>query len=145
MDFGWLKRLMPRGLYGRAALILFLPVVVITLVAAAGSFFIPGVLGGPAVTQGTLRGTALVLMVLAVPLLVAAATEVEDHADGGAGAGGLEGGGAGGPDEEEGAVGEREGGQGGEEGAHERGKVVSADGCGKRRRSTKSRKRVWHI
>lgn len=32
MDFGWLKRLMPHGLYGRAALILFLPVVVITLV-----------------------------------------------------------------------------------------------------------------
>ena len=32
MDFSWLKWLMPRGLYGRAALILFLPVVVITLV-----------------------------------------------------------------------------------------------------------------
>ena len=32
MDFGWLKWLMPRGLYGRAALILFLPVVVVTLV-----------------------------------------------------------------------------------------------------------------
>ncbi len=32
MDFGWLKRLMPRGLYGRAALILFLPVFVVTLV-----------------------------------------------------------------------------------------------------------------
>lgn len=32
MDFGWLKRMMPHGLYGRAALILFLPVVVITLV-----------------------------------------------------------------------------------------------------------------
>lgn len=32
MDFGWLKRLMPRGLYGRASLILFLPVVGITLV-----------------------------------------------------------------------------------------------------------------
>ena len=32
MDFSWLKRLMPRGLYGRAALILFLPVVVVTLV-----------------------------------------------------------------------------------------------------------------
>ncbi|WP_394252563.1 hypothetical protein [Arthrobacter pityocampae] len=45
---------------------------VITLVAAAGSFLLPGVLGGPAVTQGTLRGTALVLTVLAVPLLVAA-------------------------------------------------------------------------
>lgn len=32
MDFGWLKRFFPRGLYGRAALILFLPVVVVTLV-----------------------------------------------------------------------------------------------------------------
>lgn len=32
MEWGWLKRLMPRGLYGRAALILFLPVVVVTLV-----------------------------------------------------------------------------------------------------------------
>ena len=29
---GWLKRMLPRGLYGRAALILFLPVVVVTLV-----------------------------------------------------------------------------------------------------------------
>lgn len=32
MNFDWLKRFMPRGLYGRAALILFLPVVVVTLV-----------------------------------------------------------------------------------------------------------------
>ncbi|PZO66555.1 MAG: two-component sensor histidine kinase [Paracoccus denitrificans] len=32
MDFGWLKRMMPRGLYGRAALILFLPVVAISVV-----------------------------------------------------------------------------------------------------------------
>ena len=32
MNFEWLKRFMPRGLYGRAALILFLPVVVVTLV-----------------------------------------------------------------------------------------------------------------
>ncbi|MFG6084097.1 ATP-binding protein [Paracoccus litorisediminis] len=32
MDFEWLKRIMPRGLYGRAALILFLPVVVVTIV-----------------------------------------------------------------------------------------------------------------
>lgn len=32
MDFSWLKHLLPRSLYGRAALILFLPVVVITLV-----------------------------------------------------------------------------------------------------------------
>lgn len=33
-EFGWLKRLMPRGLYGRAALILVLPVVVVTLVVS---------------------------------------------------------------------------------------------------------------
>ena len=32
MEFEWLKRVMPRGLYGRAALILFLPVVVVTIV-----------------------------------------------------------------------------------------------------------------
>lgn len=32
MNFDWLKRLMPRGLYGRAALILFLPVGMVTLV-----------------------------------------------------------------------------------------------------------------
>ncbi|MFV0300921.1 MAG: ATP-binding protein [Paracoccus sp. (in: a-proteobacteria)] len=33
-DFNWLKRLFPRGLYGRAALILFLPVVTVTLVVS---------------------------------------------------------------------------------------------------------------
>ncbi|WP_146067323.1 hypothetical protein [Arthrobacter sp. SX1312] len=42
-----------------------------TLLAASASFFVPGVLEGPAVTRGNLRGTALVLMVLAVPLLFA--------------------------------------------------------------------------
>ena len=34
MDFGWLKRMMPRGLYGRAALILIVPVVTIQLVVS---------------------------------------------------------------------------------------------------------------
>ncbi|WP_415184541.1 ATP-binding protein [Phaeovulum sp.] len=34
MDFDWLKRLMPRGLYGRAALILILPIVTIQLVVS---------------------------------------------------------------------------------------------------------------
>ncbi|WP_136635610.1 ATP-binding protein [Pseudooceanicola onchidii] len=34
MDFSWLKRYVPRGLYGRAALILVLPVVVVQLVAS---------------------------------------------------------------------------------------------------------------
>ena len=33
-DFGWLKRLFPRGIYGRAALILFLPIVTVTLVVS---------------------------------------------------------------------------------------------------------------
>lgn len=34
MDFGWLKQIVPRGLYGRAALILVLPVVTIQLVVS---------------------------------------------------------------------------------------------------------------
>lgn len=34
MDFDWLKHLMPRGLYGRAALILILPVVTVQLVVS---------------------------------------------------------------------------------------------------------------
>lgn len=33
-DFSWLKRFFPRGIYGRAALILFLPVVTVTLVVS---------------------------------------------------------------------------------------------------------------
>ncbi|HYJ50812.1 MAG TPA: hypothetical protein VEX12_12940 [Microbacterium sp.] len=42
---------------------------VVALAASATSFFIPDVLGGPAVAQGNLRGTALVIMALAVPVL----------------------------------------------------------------------------
>lgn len=34
MDFGWLKQFLPRGLYGRAALILVLPVITIQLVVS---------------------------------------------------------------------------------------------------------------
>ena len=34
MSFKWLKRYMPRSLYGRAALIIILPVVVVQLVAS---------------------------------------------------------------------------------------------------------------
>lgn len=45
---------------------------ILALAAAATSFFIPDVLGGPPVAQGNLRGTALVIMVLAIPALVAA-------------------------------------------------------------------------
>jgi len=42
---------------------------VVALAASATSFFIPGILAGPAVAQGNLRGTALVIMVIAVPVL----------------------------------------------------------------------------
>ncbi len=41
----------------------------IALAASSTSLFIPGVLGGPLVSQGNLRGTALVMLVLAVPVL----------------------------------------------------------------------------
>ena len=34
MEFGWLKRMLPRGLYGRAALILFLPIVTLQIVVS---------------------------------------------------------------------------------------------------------------
>ena len=34
MNFGWLKQIMPRGLYGRAALILIVPIVTIQLVVS---------------------------------------------------------------------------------------------------------------
>jgi hypothetical protein len=45
---------------------------IVALTASAASFFVPDVLGGPPVAQGNLRGTALVVMVLALPALVAA-------------------------------------------------------------------------
>ena len=41
-------------------------------VAAAATFFIPGVLRGTAVMNGSGRGTALVMMVLGIPVLLAA-------------------------------------------------------------------------
>jgi hypothetical protein len=44
---------------------------VATAIGAAGTVAIPGVLRGPAVMQGSARGTALVMLVVAVPTLVA--------------------------------------------------------------------------
>jgi hypothetical protein len=41
----------------------------IAAIAAAVTFFVPGVLRGPAVMNGSARGTALVLLVVAVPAL----------------------------------------------------------------------------
>ncbi|HEX9094708.1 MAG TPA: hypothetical protein VF990_01255 [Candidatus Dormibacteraeota bacterium] len=42
----------------------------VTAAAAAATFFIPGVLRGPAVMNGSARGTALVVLVVAVPVLL---------------------------------------------------------------------------
>jgi len=43
---------------------------VVTAAAAAATFFIPGVLRGPAVMNGSARGTALVVLVVAIPALL---------------------------------------------------------------------------
>jgi hypothetical protein len=43
---------------------------VVAALSAALTFFLPGILTGPAVTTGNARGTALVMMVAGVPLLV---------------------------------------------------------------------------
>ena len=51
---------------------------VVALAASSTSFFIPGVLGGPVVSQGNLRGTTLVIMVLAVPALFSRCTFLKE-------------------------------------------------------------------
>lgn len=55
----------PAGLTGALALV--------TATAAAGTFFGPGVLLGSAAMNGSARGTALVVLVLALPLLLGSA------------------------------------------------------------------------
>jgi hypothetical protein len=44
----------------------------VAALSAAGTLFLPGVLHGPAAMNGSARGTALVLLVIGVPLLLAA-------------------------------------------------------------------------
>jgi hypothetical protein len=56
----------------RAARPLSLALAAVTAAAAALSAFLPGVLRGPAVMNGSARGTALVLLLVTVPLLLAA-------------------------------------------------------------------------
>ena len=46
--------------------------VAVATAAAAGTFFVPGVLRGAAVMNGSARGTALVLLVVGLPTLIAA-------------------------------------------------------------------------
>ena len=42
----------------------------VTFIAAGASFFVPGVLRGPAVMNGSARGTALIMLVVGLPLLL---------------------------------------------------------------------------
>jgi hypothetical protein len=53
-----------------APLVLSLPLAVVAAVAAAATFFLPGVLRGTAVMNGSARGTGLVMLLIAVPTLL---------------------------------------------------------------------------
>jgi hypothetical protein len=54
----------------RSAYVVSGALAVVATVAAAATFFIPGVLRGPAVMNGSARGTALVVLVVAIPALL---------------------------------------------------------------------------
>src|SRR5690348_9863942 len=56
----------------RAAYIVSGALAGVSAVAAAATFFVPGVLRGTAVMNGSARGTALVLLLLGIPVLVGA-------------------------------------------------------------------------
>jgi hypothetical protein len=53
----------------------------VAAVAAALTCFVPGVLRGPAVMNGSARGTALVVLCLAVPILAQSVPSVVRAAD----------------------------------------------------------------
>lgn len=57
--------LAPRHVYG-----LSIALAVVAAVATALTFFVPEILTGPAVTNGSARGTALVMLVAAIPALL---------------------------------------------------------------------------
>ena len=52
--------------------VLSLALAVIAAAASALTFFVPGILLGPAVSNGNARGTALVILLLAIPVLLLA-------------------------------------------------------------------------
>lgn len=54
----------------RHVYVLSLALAIVAAVTTAATFFVPDVLLGPAVTNGSARGTALVMLVLATPVLV---------------------------------------------------------------------------
>ncbi len=64
-----------RALEARHAYLLSWALVVAAAVTAGLTFFVPDVLTGPAVTNANARGTALVMLVVAVPLLAASIRE----------------------------------------------------------------------
>jgi hypothetical protein len=57
---------------GAHVYVLSLALAVIAAAASALTFFVPGILLGPAVSNGSARGTALVILVLAIPVLLLA-------------------------------------------------------------------------
>ncbi len=65
------SRARARG-WERAAFIVSGALVAVSTVASAATFFIPGVLRGTAVMNGSARGTAIVMLVAGEPLLLAA-------------------------------------------------------------------------
>lgn len=56
--------------WSRAAYIVSLLLAALSAAGAAATFFVPGVLRGPAVMNGSARGTALVMFVVGVPALL---------------------------------------------------------------------------
>lgn len=69
-DASRFPQVVPRHLLPRHVYQLSLVLAVVGGVTAALTFFLPDVLTGPAVTNGNARGTALVMLALATPLLV---------------------------------------------------------------------------
>src|SRR3954453_17808233 len=57
------------GRIGRAPYVLSAALVLVAAVASALTFFAHGILRGPAVMNGSARGTALVVLLVAVPVL----------------------------------------------------------------------------
>ena len=67
---GRLERAAAAGRSARAAYWVSGALAVVSAVAAAGTFFVPGVLRGTAVMNGSARGTAIVMLAVGLPLLI---------------------------------------------------------------------------
>src|SRR5579859_3971874 len=67
---GRLERAAAAGRSARAAYWVSGALAVVSAVAAAGTFFVPGLLRGTAVMNGSARGTAIVMLAFGLPLLI---------------------------------------------------------------------------